>query len=150
VALDAFLNKMNLAVPNPDTGSAERDLKVQLYNFIEFYTSRTGRIYGQFLAEAQSDKEFASLFRERFLKPRREAAGIIFDRALNRGEIDSSLDRELILDLIYGSAIYRVIILQEPFDRERAEATVSTLFRGLIKRPLKPDSHKERQSKNGA
>ncbi len=134
VALDAFLNKINLAVPNPDTGSAERDLKEQLQSFLNFYTSRTGHIYRQFLAEAQSDKEFASLFRERFLKPRREAIGVIFDRAVKRGEVDSNLDRELVLDLIYGSAIYRVVVLQAPFDRERADATISTLFRGLRSR----------------
>lgn len=148
VALDAFLNKLNRVVPNPDTGSAKHDFTVQLHGLLKFYTSPFGRIYGQFLAECQSDKEFASLFRERFLKPRREVVGIIFDRAVKRGEIDSSLDRELILDLVYGSAIYRVMILQEPFDRARAEATVSTLFRGLCKKSRQGGSHKVGQNHN--
>lgn len=131
VALDAFLRKMNRMVPNPDTGSAETDLKEQLQYLIAFYTSPTGRIYGQFLAEAQSDSDFAALLRERFLKPRREIVGVIFDRAVQRGEIDRSLDRDLILDLIYGPIIYRVLVLHAPFDRERVAAMVSALFRGL-------------------
>lgn len=131
VALDAFLRKMNRMVPNPDTGSAESDLKEQLEYLIAFYTSPTGRIYGQFLAEAQSDNEFATLLRERFMKPRREIVGVIFDRAVERGEIDRSLDRDLILDLIYGPIIYRLMVLQRPFDRERVEAMISALFRGL-------------------
>ena len=146
VALEAFLNKLNRTVPNPDTGSAQQDFTIQLHALVKFYTSPVGRIYGQFLAEGQSDKEFATLFREHFLKPRREAVGLIFDRAVKRGEIDGSMDRELILDMIYGSAIYRVMILQEPFDRARAEATVSTLFRGLCKKSRQQDSGKAGQT----
>ena len=135
VALDAFLRKMNRMVPNPDTGCAETDLKEQLEYLIAFYTSPTGRIYGQFLAEAQSDSEFATLLRERFMKPRREIVGVIFDRAVERGEIDRSLDRDLILDLIYGPITYRLLILHSPFDRERVDAMISALFRGLGRRP---------------
>ena len=135
VALDAFLRKMNRMVPTPDTGSAESDLKEQLHYLIAFYASPTGRIMGQFLAEAQSDSEFAALFRERFLKPRREIVGVMFDRAIKRGEIDGTLDRDLVLDLIYGPVIYRVLMIQTPFEQERAEAMVSALFRGLRSRP---------------
>ena len=131
VALDAFLRKMNRMVPNPDTGSAEADLKEQIHYLATFYTSPTGRIFGQFLAEAQSDREFACLLRERFVKPRREIAGVIFDRAVKRGEIDPSLDRDLVLDLIYGPVLYRLLIVQSPFGRKRVDALVSTLFQGL-------------------
>jgi len=131
VALDAFLRKMNRMVPNPDTGSAEADLKEQIHYLATFYTSPTGRIFGQFLAEAQSDREFACLLRERFMKPRREIAGVIFDRAVKRGEIDPFLDRDLVLDLIYGPVLYRLLIVQSPFGRKRVDALVSTLFQGL-------------------
>jgi AcrR family transcriptional regulator len=131
VALDAFLRKMNRMVPNPDTGSAETDLKRQIHYLATFYTSPTGRIFAQFLAEAQSDSEFAVLLRERFLKPRREIAGVIFDRAVERGEMDHSLDRDLVLDLLYGPVMYRLLIVQSPFGRSRVDDMVSTLFRGL-------------------
>ena len=139
VALDAFLRKMNRMVPNPDTGSAEADLKEQIHYLATFYTSSTGRIFGQFLAEAQSDREFARLLRERFMKPRREIAGVIFDRAVKRGEVDASLDRDLVLDLIYGPVLYRLLIVQSPFGRKRVDALVSTLFQGLRRGRLKAD-----------
>jgi AcrR family transcriptional regulator len=137
VALDAFLRKMNRMVPTPDTGSVETDLKEHLQYLIAFYTSPTGRIFSQFLAEAQSDSEFASLLTERFMKPRRETAGAILDRGVKRGEIDRSLDRDLVLDLIYGPALYRLLVMQAPFEPERAEAMVSALFRGLGSRSSK-------------
>lgn len=139
VALEAFLGKMNRMVPTPDTGSAEKDLKEQLHSLITFYASPTGRIFGQFLAEGQSDKDFAALFRERFLKPRREAVGVIFDRAVKRGEIDRHLDRELVLDMIYGPAIFRLMAEHAPLNREVAEAMISALFRGIANKSVKSD-----------
>jgi len=149
VALDAFLRKLNRMVPTPDTGSAENDFKEQLYSLISFYTSPTGtgRIFSQFLAEGQSDPEFAALFRERFLKPRREVVGVIFDRGVKRGEIDPSLDRELVLDLIYGPAILRLMAGHAPLDHKTSEAIISALFAGLREKAFKAGWAKRRNSK---
>jgi AcrR family transcriptional regulator len=146
VALDAFLKNLNRRVPTPNTGSAKRDIQQQLRSAMDFYKGPAGRILGQFVAEAQNDKEFAALFRERFLKPRREATGVIFDRGVERGEIDHNLDRELVLDLIYGSAVYRLMVGHAPVDRKMADRIVSTLFGGLGGRSTKietPRKHGE-------
>jgi AcrR family transcriptional regulator len=134
VALDAFLRKANQMMPTPDTGSVRRDLLEQVRSLMVFYSGPSGHILGQFVAEAQSDKEFAALYRERFLKPRREATGVIFDRGVNRGEIDQNLDRELVLDLIYAPAVYRLMVGHAPLDREVADGIVSILFGGLDNR----------------
>jgi AcrR family transcriptional regulator len=148
VALDAFLRKMNRMVRTPDTGSAERDFKEQLQSLIAFYASPTGHIFSQFIAEGQSDKEFAALFRTRFLKPRREGVGVIFDRAVARGEINPNLDRELVLDLIYGPAVFRLMVEHAPLDREVAEAMITTLFRGLRKAaPQRGNTRRESKAK---
>src|ERR1700746_3336080 len=125
VALDAFLRKTNRMVPTPDTGSVRRDILEQLRSVMVFYRSPAGHILGQFVAESQADKEFAALFRERFLKPRREAIGVIFDRGVERGEIGQNLDRELVLDFIYGPAIYRMIVAHAPLDAKVADEMVS-------------------------
>lgn len=114
VALDAFSRKISRMVPMPDTGSVRRDILEQCRSLIAFYKSPAGRILGQFVAESESDKEFASLFRERFLKPRREAAGVAFDRGIQRGEIDQNVNRELVLDMIYGPTIFRLFVGHSP------------------------------------
>ena len=144
VALDAFLRKMHQMVPTPNTGSAERDFKEQLNSLIAFYTGPVGHIFGQFLAEGQSDKEFASLFRERFWKPRREAVGVIFDRGVQRGEIDHNLDRELVLDLVYGPAILRLMVGHAPLDHLASHAMISTLFRGVREQSFKANGLQRR------
>lgn len=131
VALDAFSTRMKQMVPIPDTGSAERDFKEQLRSLFAFYASPAGKLMGQFLGEAQIDQEFASLFRERFLRPRRELVGVILDRAVERGEIRAGLDRELVLDMIYGPGIYRMMVRSAPVGHEAIDAMVSALFQGL-------------------
>jgi AcrR family transcriptional regulator len=134
VALDAFLGKTNRMVPIPDTGSFRGDILEQIRSVLVFYKSPAGRILSQFVAESQSDKEFASLLRERFIKPRREAIGAVFDRGVQRGEIDQDLNRELVLDMIYGMAIYRMIVRHGPLEDKLADEIVSILFGGLDKK----------------
>jgi AcrR family transcriptional regulator len=134
VALDAFSRKINRMVPMPDMGSVRKDILEQCRSLIAFFKSPAGRILGQFVVESESDKEFASLFRERFLKPRREAAGVIFDRGVQRGEIDQNVNRELVLDMIYGPTIFRLFVGHSPLDDNLAEEMVSMLFEGLDKR----------------
>lgn len=131
VALDALRKTMDKTVVIPDTGETERDLAELLLAIMRFYLSSTGRVFTEFLAEAQSDPEFAALFRERFLTPRRKAAGELLDRAIKRGEIDRTLDRELVLDLIFGPMVLRLMVGHLPLDRTEADAMISTLLRGI-------------------
>jgi Tetracyclin repressor-like, C-terminal domain len=58
----------------------------------------------------------------------------MFDRAVKKGEIDRTLDRDLVLDLIYGPVPYRLLVMQTPSARERAVALLSILFRGVKSR----------------
>jgi AcrR family transcriptional regulator len=139
LAFDAFSKKLKEMVPIRDTGNAERDFKEQLCALFAFFESPAGRLLGQFLGEGQIDEEFACLFRERFIKPRRELVGVIFDRAVERGEIRTGLDRELVLDMIYGPGFYRMMIRRAPLGREAVDTMVSVLFRGLTGTPSKVD-----------
>ena len=131
VALDAFKETTNRMILVPDTGDAERDLAELLRSSMSFYSSATGRIFGEFLAESQSDPKFAVLFRERFLKPRRDATRKVLDRAMKRGEIDDTLDRELVLDLMFGPMVLRLMIAHGPLNKAAADAMISTLLRGI-------------------
>jgi AcrR family transcriptional regulator len=137
VALDAFTRKMNRTIPNPDTGDAESDLAELLGSLMSFYSNPTGQILRQFIAESQSDPGFAASLRERFLNPRRALAAEVLERGLKRREIDPKLDRELILDLIFGPMIYRLILGHAPLNKKAADAMVSTLFQGIGKTPAR-------------
>lgn len=131
VALDAFLMRMSHDVPTPDTGSAQRDFTDQVKSLIAFYTSPAGKAFCQFIAEGQSDPEFLALFRERFLKSRRDDVRVIWQRGVARGEIRVDLDSEIVLDLIYGPIIYRLLVGHGPLNAKEAKALVSVVFTGI-------------------
>lgn len=131
VALDAYLADMTEQVATPDTGSAEMDFTLQLKSVTAFYTSSLGRLFGQFLAEGQSDPEFLALFRERFLQARRDAARVMWQRGVERGEIRDDIDSDTVLDLIYGPLVFRLLAGHGPMNELEAEKVVVAVFGGI-------------------
>lgn len=131
VALDAYLAGMTEQVIMPDTGSAERDFTEQLKSLTTFYLSPIGRLFGQFIAEGQSDPGFLALFRERFLYTRRDSARVMWRRGVDRGEIRKEVDSEIALDLIYGPTIFRLLAGHGALSGSESEAMVRAVFGGL-------------------
>lgn len=133
VALDAFGAFVEAELAIPDTGSAQEDFTRQLRDTIAFYKSPKGRMLCQFLAEGQSDAGFLKLFRNRFLKPRRDSLLTIWRRGVDRGEIRPEADGELVLDLIFGPMVYRLMAGHGPLDDTQASAIIEIIFKGLGK-----------------
>jgi len=135
VALDAFLSSMRLSVDIPNTGSALEDFTLELESVIRFYTSPQGSMFRQFVAEGQSDPEFLTLFRDRFLRSRLDEVRTIWERGVKRGEIRADLDPEIGMDLIFGPMIFRLLVGHAELDDAHAEALVAAAFRGVQKTP---------------
>ncbi len=133
VALDAYLADMTEHVPTPNTGSARMDFTLQVKSVTAFYISPLGRLFGQFLAEGQSNPEFLTLFRERFLYARRDAARIMWQRGVERGEIRPDIDSETVLDLIYGPLVFRLLAAHGPLNEHEAEKIVDAVFGGICR-----------------
>lgn len=131
VALDAYLGGMTERVVMPDTGSALEDFTLQLKSVMAFYKSPLGRLFCQFIAEGQSDPKFLALFRERFLYARRDAARVMWRRGVERGEICSDVDSEIVLDLIYGPMIFRLLAGHGSLSEQESEAMVEAVFGGI-------------------
>jgi AcrR family transcriptional regulator len=131
VALDAYLGGMTERVAIPDTGSAETDFKVQLKSVTAFYRSPLGRLFGQFIAEGQSNPGFLALFRERFLYARRDAARVMWRRGVDRGEIRKEIDGEVVLDLVYGPMVFRLLAGHGSLNDHESEAMIEAVFGGL-------------------
>lgn len=131
VALDAYLGCMAVQVRMPDTGSALTDFTLQLQSLTAFYKSPLGRLFCQFIAEGQSDPGFLALFRERFLYLRRDAARVMWQRGVKRGEIRKEIDSELVLDLVYGPMIFRLLAGHASLGDVESEAMVASVFGGI-------------------
>jgi AcrR family transcriptional regulator len=135
LALDAFLTEFQGQQPLPDTGSLRGDLLAALRAWIWSVTSTSaGPILAGLIAEAQRDPELAVAWRERVVERLRGQHKIMLDRAVERGEISSRTDYEVVLDLVFGAAYHRLLHGHQPLTDKFAQQVVDYVLAG-IERP---------------
>ncbi|HZQ96392.1 MAG TPA: TetR/AcrR family transcriptional regulator [Candidatus Sulfotelmatobacter sp.] len=115
---DAFASSTVSRLHFPNTGSVERDMSQQMRRLIKIFRSARGRIVSAILAAGQSDKTLITAFRERFLMPRRREAYATVDRGIARGELRKNIDRDLLLDSLYGPIYMRFLIRHDELTPE--------------------------------
>jgi len=141
LALDALYNEWAAVQPPArSTGSLRRDLLALLRPWVRLAGSRPyGRVISALLTEAQMDPEFGAVYRSRFIEPRREQAGAIFRRAIERGEIPENTKIEVALDLLYGALYHRLLHghapLNDRFVRDVVDTALDGIMRGSADKP---------------
>src|SRR5579864_1479392 len=135
LALDAFVESFREQQPLPDTGTLRGDLIDALRAWVRAVTlTPMGRLLAGLIAEAQHDPELRAAWRDRVLEPLRSQHRVMLDRAIARGEIPATVDREVVLDLFFGSAQHRLLLghlpLTEDFIREVVEVILDGIQRG--------------------
>ena len=124
---DALLARSEVTVPIPDTGSLRNDLiafaraivaniTAPEYEAVVRAVASDARVEG---ALGQASRDF---WRERF-----PLARLIVLRGIERGEISSDVDANLLLESILGPIYLRLLITRGPLDDAFIEALVSQL-----------------------
>ena len=135
LALDAlFSDWAPAAGAGYDTGSLAGDLLALTLPWARQLAAKPyGRVIAALITSAQSDPRFAEVYRARFLQPRRDPARVIFNRAIERGEIPADTDIEIAFDLLYGPFYHRVLHghaqLTDRFTRAIVEHVVTAVAR---------------------
>jgi AcrR family transcriptional regulator len=132
VAAEAFGVQMADAIPLPDTGSARGDLREHVRRVCEFYACHAGRVFAQLLAACVTDPEASRFFREFFLAGRRKAVAELWQRAVDRGEADRSVDVETATDILFGPLVFRLMCGHAPLTESEADAISSAALNGLL------------------
>lgn len=135
LALDALYHEWDTAPPSlPDTGSLRGDLLALVRPWIR--RARKGpyaRVVAALIREVHTDPEFAKLYHERFVSPRRAPGRAILKRAIERGELPEGTKVEVALDLMYGALFHRLLHahapLSERFVEDVVDATLAALDR---------------------
>lgn len=126
---DAFSASADQELRFPDTGSVHKDMSLQMRQVVRVFRSPRGKVVAALLAGGQSDPELIAAFRDRFLWPRRKQAYQTLQRGIDRGELPAELDKNLILDALYGPIYMRFLIrhteLNEHFVDELCELVLS-------------------------
>jgi AcrR family transcriptional regulator len=110
LVMDALLVLVGSETDFPEASSAIKSLRQQLDLQVAFFRSSRGNLVRSLVAEAQSDRELAIAFRERWLDPRREGVRKIMRAAVVEGSLRSDVDIDTAIDLLYGSLYYRLLL----------------------------------------
>jgi AcrR family transcriptional regulator len=137
LALDAIATAWS--VPGPatqrDTGSLRGDLLARLRPWLRHLNARPfGRVIACLVAEAHTDPEFAKLYDEHFIQPRRDATRVLLVRAIDRGEIAPDADLEVALDLLYGPVYHRLLQQHAPLTDRFVQQVVDSVIAALTPR----------------
>lgn len=134
LALDALAAEWASTAPTDkdDTGTLRGDLLARFRPWVRQLNSRPyARVVAGLVAAAQTDAEFADLYRQHFVRPRRDATRKVLVRARERGEIAADTDLEVALDLLYGPIYHRLLhahaALTERFAQHVIDAVIASM-----------------------
>jgi len=132
LALDAFVTSFREAQPPNDTGTLRGDLLAALHAWVRAVTQTPmGPMLTSLIAEAQHDPELRGAWRDRVLEPLRVQHRVMLDRAVERGEIPASVDRDVVLDLFFGAAEHRLLLGHLPMTDAFIDAVVDVILAGI-------------------
>ncbi len=136
LTVDALLEWATAGSPPRDTGTLRGDLLALVQPWVREIRRRPfGRVIAALVSEAQSDPEFAQVYRARFVEQRRVPMRDAFERAIARGEIRADLDLEVALDLIYGPLYHRLLHGHAPLNGRFAQDVVDLALAGIAHQP---------------
>jgi AcrR family transcriptional regulator len=144
LALDALATEWALPTPSPDldTGSLRGDLLARIHPWLAQLNQKPyERIIAGLLAQTQTDPEFAKLYRERFVAPRRDETRKLLFRAIDRGDIGADTNLDVTLDLLYGPIYHRLIHRHAPLSDQFATQVIDAVIAAISCGGLATGSH---------
>jgi AcrR family transcriptional regulator len=115
-----------------DTGNLRGDLLAHLRPWIRQVNEKPyGRVIAGLVAQAQTDPDFAKLYREQFVQPRRDSMRPVLVRAITRGEIPPDTDLEVTLDLLYGPIYHRLLHRHAPLNDRFTQQVIDTVIKAI-------------------
>jgi AcrR family transcriptional regulator len=132
VVLEALDDSLATVVDFPDSGDIVEDLRVQMSGVTELLArTQVGGVYRGLIAAAQSDTALSDAHLERVIEPATVACRRRLGLARERGEIRADVDDQTVIDLLWGSIYYRLLLHTRPLDPEQVDAALDVVFAGL-------------------
>jgi AcrR family transcriptional regulator len=129
---DAFFSMTDAKLRFPNTGSVRTDMNLQMKQLVRILRGREGRIVAALIGGGQSDPELIDAFRGRFMRPRRQVAYETLQRGIRRGELPDVLNKDLLLDALYGAIYFRFLIRHAPLSEEYINHLCKTVMDGVV------------------
>lgn len=121
----------------PDTGSLWGDIDAIVESAAQITLTPLGRqTVAMIISSASSNSQFAQIYWNKYLQPRRQAFEIVLKRAKARNEVEIDLDPGLVFDAMSGIMLYALIF---PPTSESWEDCVRRALRLFLCSPLNND-----------
>jgi AcrR family transcriptional regulator len=117
----------------PARDESTRDALVRTLSGFTQSMNRTesGRMLAGLVAEMSRNPELAQAVRVGLLEHRRSIVYAILDRGIERGEIRSDIDRELVSDLLGGPFVMRILLTGSSVAPRFVREAVDTVLGGI-------------------
>jgi AcrR family transcriptional regulator len=115
------------SVDVPNSGTLEGDLHALLHGARDTFVCGRGQFIARLLRESGHHPAITDLL-DAVLHTRRQAYRRVLARAIARGELDPSVDQELLIDMIIGPLWTRLLITRDPVTREYVDANVQAVL----------------------
>jgi len=112
----------------PDTGHLRADLLSAFCGMGGLTDHDTTSTLGAVLTAVSTDPEFAAEFRRQVVEPKARVSRIIFERALDRGELRDDIDLDIVVPALAGIVLHRVFIFGEAPDPALVERAVDQII----------------------
>ena len=132
VIIDAVQGAIAQDLAFPETGDLTEDFRLHLRSLAKLFNGRRGRIVKSLLVAVQNDTEICETFQALWRKSWRRAtkSGLGNDpKRVLRG----MTDLDAVLDLVYGSLYYRLLIGGNAVTTEYVDTVADIILRGILK-----------------
>jgi AcrR family transcriptional regulator len=99
--------------PVPDSGDLRTDLLTAFCGMGGLTDHDTTQTFGAVMTALSTDPEYAAEFRTRVLKPKAQLSRTLFQRAVDRGEVRTDLDLDLVAPALAGIVLHRIFVMGE-------------------------------------
>jgi AcrR family transcriptional regulator len=116
----------------PDSGRIEDDLRTVLrWGFDMVAVPEARAALPGMLADFEANPELERLVRERLLEPEYARIRMVFERAVERGEVRSDVDLNVVMDTMIGLMLGCALMFVRPIDEALVEALVDLVLHGV-------------------
>ncbi|ADU62163.1 MAG: TetR/AcrR family transcriptional regulator [Pseudodesulfovibrio sp.] len=134
IVLEVVLSQANASITVSTSDSLQETLGQFLRESMNAIVN-WGGVHLRFLvAHAQKDEAFRDRFRDNFTAKRRAVLKSIFAQAMERGEIGSEQNVEILVDMVFGAMWYRLLIGHAPANETFADDLTEAIIR-LVQNP---------------
>jgi AcrR family transcriptional regulator len=131
LCMDLYLEVAGRELRDPDTGDVAKDLASMVNSVVRLQTRTVaGPAFIGLIAEAQIDPAARKALLGEFAERRRQITRSVLERGVERGQIRSDVDLDLVIDAIGGATTFRLLQGHAPLNGRFADSLVALVLRG--------------------